>query len=694
MASLHPPFVSWHLPHHLAVSPSSTAFDVGALCGPGARAAPNAAAPEDVRRAAGAAPEDVVLRSSRSSRRWLDATTDHASTPPIPVPAAPSHGRHRDHDPYLGARPECWKNLSPFDESWKERRTSITFHPTVTLDTGLAKGLDEPLPRRRGRDSLLDLADQSRSSSIASRAQSDSDRCKYDPLTGELLAQNGHAAPLSTGARRTPTDEGTSSSLPVTVDRRALAAFANGRDPYRRERMASLTSTSSASPPSDDLRTPPVGLALSPASAMSLPPPAEPDAADLNRSWPRRLPFDQYRRVKSDMFERPTTAKARLTRRTSSARFPMSASPASAFLSTWGKAAASARPEPDDEGQEVGEYVLGKAIGAGGFALVREAYGVEGGERVKRAVKIVRRRPRNRSERENEQQQADLEREVSVWRCLHHRHILSLLLVYETPFATFCFSDLHRAGTLFDLVRRHRDGLAAPLAKRYGAQLASALRYLHEDMRIAHRDIKLENCLVELPDPDAAERGGNVLLCDFGMAEFLPGGLDDGSDDDDDDRDPASPFARRPRPADGRRRPRPADASHGFHGSLQYAAPEMLTQTGPATAGPRAYPAMDMWAFGVVLFALVVGDLPFRHTFLPRVQMMILKGEWDAHAVRYAAGMTSGAGDEGEYAVELLHGCLEMVPDRRWTAGQVLASAFLVDEAHEADGGLDRGWMI
>jgi serine/threonine protein kinase len=58
-----------------------------------------------------------------------------------------------------------------------------------------------------------------------------------------------------------------------------------------------------------------------------------------------------------------------------------------------------------------------------------------------------------------------------------------------------------RSVTLFDLVRDLRRkqtvGLTEGLAKSYSFQLASALRYLHEDVKIAHRGIKLEAVLLD-----------------------------------------------------------------------------------------------------------------------------------------------------------------------------------------------------
>ena len=119
-----------------------------------------------------------------------------------------------------------------------------------------------------------------------------------------------------------------------------------------------------------------------------------------------------------------------------------SISPATAFLSRFA-AKEELGPEPDSEGQEVGEYVLGKQVGFGGFSTVREAFTIEGEERICRAVKIVRKQLPGKEENENEQLQAQFEHEVGLWRCLGHRNILPLIEVYVTSHATFCFTKVN-----------------------------------------------------------------------------------------------------------------------------------------------------------------------------------------------------------------------------------------------------------
>jgi serine/threonine protein kinase len=333
--------------------------------------------------------------------------------------------------------------------------------------------------------------------------------------------------------------------------------------------------------------------------------------------------------------------------------------------------------QPDDEGQMVGtEYVLGKQIGFGGFSTVKEAYkvGADGSTR-RLAVKIVKKHVTGKSERENDQVQAEFDHEVRIWRQLNYHHILSLEAVYDTDYATFCFTKLFIGGTLFDLIKTNRGGLDTKLARKYSYQLASALRYLHEDMRVVHRDIKLENCLLDPERSEDGTEGAKLVLCDFGMAEWM---TNDTSSEPLDTYD--NPADRPPRQNIG-----PSGSSTSVAGSLEYASPELLlSSTGLID------PVVDIWAFGVVVYATLVGSRPFQHEFGPLLHASIIKGEWNHDAIL--------AGHEDDpsrkEALDLICHCLDKDTASRWTIRQALGCdwfATLTEPSEHLD---ERSWRL
>ena len=592
--------------------------------------------------------------------RQLAGYENHASTPPIDVPPS-SHVDGSEYLPDCGSVPESrYTERSPLEEFLHNRRPSISFHPEVTLESGHRRALDAPLPKLsvdtklKSRPGLQEPSRHSTRSPLA-RAYSEAEKANFDVETGLRSPRGqGHTPP-----RTKPAESRSRYPLHHSITYN-LADDSGQTDP---EQGASLTSESTLSPAASEAHTPVdnvdgnMDCLVSPMSSYS--PFHHPISLQDSSAWPKPRRQASASRPRSYTLERKMSMRQaqRQGSRTGSRRSTNSSiSPATAFLSKF--ATEDAAPEPDDEGQEVGDYVLGRQIGFGGFSVVREAYTLEGDERVCRAVKIVRKQVLGKEDMENEQLQAEFEHEVGLWRCLAHRHILPLIAVYVTNYATFCFTKLNTGGTLFDLVKVNRQGLRRDLARRYTYQLASAVRYLHEDMRIVHRDLKLENCLIDLSGPNAATEGGNLLLCDFGLAEFMT------TENNRNLPDPYERAADRP-PA---RNIGPSESSTSIAGSLQYASPELIM----SPAGLLS-PVVDMWAFGVVLYALLVGDLPFQHMFQPRVQMMILAGEWNREALLKAKG---AAGSEDE-VLELVCGCLQMESEDRWNIGQVLDSRWL-----------------
>lgn len=346
-----------------------------------------------------------------------------------------------------------------------------------------------------------------------------------------------------------------------------------------------------------------------------------------------------------------------MSKRSGSASF----SPASAFLSKWGRdSLASVAPDPDDEGQSFGlhnEYVIGRQIGYGGFSVVKEAFSVDDeGVKTKHAVKIVRKSIQEKQDSDNDRCQLELEHEVGIWKYLNHEHILSLHAVFDTDFATFCVMDLSEGGSLYDLVRDLRKAgdkyMNAATAKSYAFQLACALRYLHQDVRVVHRDVKMENCLIDRDRAVLGDKPGRLRLCDFGLADFIS------SDSPDLGVNGINSDAHRP-----------GNAANVV-GSLDYAAPEVMK-----TEAAVLSPTVDIWAFGVCVYTLVTGDRPFKHSLASKLVDLISHAAWDQDAVRESPT----AHHHHREILTLLRGCLHPDSSKRWTISQVLGSPWFGD---------------
>src|SRR3954468_4854130 len=207
-----------------------------------------------------------------------------------------------------------------------------------------------------------------------------------------------------------------------------------------------------------------------------------------------------------------------------------------------------------------GRYLIEEAIGEGGMATVYAARH----RLVDRpcAVKIM-----NAAVAKNEVIRERFRREAKAAQKLAHPNIIEIFDQGELPDGSlFLVMELLEGETLADLLFRGRIPLerALPIA----IQIARALARAH-DLEVIHRDLKPENVfLAEWP-----EQSDFVKLLDFGIARSMQD-------------------------------VRLTGAGEVF-GTPQYMAPERITSI---DAGPAA----DLYAFGVMLFEMLAGTLPFE----------------------------------------------------------------------------------
>ncbi|ETS78192.1 hypothetical protein PFICI_10254 [Pestalotiopsis fici W106-1] len=228
-----------------------------------------------------------------------------------------------------------------------------------------------------------------------------------------------------------------------------------------------------------------------------------------------------------------------------------------------------------------GKWILGKTIGAGSMGKVKLAKKEDGTEQV--ACKII---PRGSTE-ENHHSRADKERadqskeirtarEAAIVTLLDHPNVCGLRDVVRTNHHWYMLFEYVNGGQMLDYIISHGK-LKDKQARKFSRQIASALDYCHRNS-IVHRDLKIENILIA--------KTGDIKIIDFGLSNL---------------------FA-------------PRGHLKTFCGSLYFAAPELLQA--------RAYtgPEVDVWSFGIVLYVLVCGKVPFDDQSMPALHAKIKKG--------------------------------------------------------------------
>lgn len=207
----------------------------------------------------------------------------------------------------------------------------------------------------------------------------------------------------------------------------------------------------------------------------------------------------------------------------------------------------------DGATKAVGPYLLQRTLGKGQTGLVKLGIHCHSSEKV--AVKIINREKLSKSVL------LKVEREIAIMKLINHPHVLGLYDVYENNTHLYLILEHVSGGELFDyLVKKGR--LSEREAKRFFRQIVSAVDFCHKH-QVCHRDLKPENLLLD--------EQRHIKVADFGMASLQVGG-------------------------------KMLETSCG---SPHYACPEVIR--GDQYDGRKA----DVWSCGVILYALLVGALPF-----------------------------------------------------------------------------------
>ncbi|KAF9952556.1 hypothetical protein BGZ72_006136 [Mortierella alpina] len=212
----------------------------------------------------------------------------------------------------------------------------------------------------------------------------------------------------------------------------------------------------------------------------------------------------------------------------------------------------------------IGPYKLLHSIGQGSFSEVKLAIDTRTGDHV--AIKVVSRAMIQSSERLG----ISVRRESDLLKSIHHPNIIGFREVVETSLQMCIVLDYASGGELFEFVADKRAMASEQDMQYIFAQIVDAVNYLHQHDTV-HRDLKLENVLLE-PRKGAPLRP-RVKLTDFGLAKVIE---------------------------------QEAPLLTTRCGSEDYAAPEIIL--GQPYDGREA----DIWSLGVLLYALLVGFLPFN----------------------------------------------------------------------------------
>jgi serine/threonine protein kinase len=210
----------------------------------------------------------------------------------------------------------------------------------------------------------------------------------------------------------------------------------------------------------------------------------------------------------------------------------------------------------DRVGQQLGNYLITRSLGQGGFAEVYLGQHIY--LKTEAAIKVLQAQLSGHD-------MEDFVNEARTIASLIHPNIVRVLEFGMDGNTPFLVMDYAPNGTLR---QRHPKGtrLTPDIILPYVKQISTGLQYAH-NQKLIHRDIKPENLLVGRHD--------EILLSDFGVALVAQSSRYQSTQD--------------------------------VVGTVAYMSPEQIQ------GKPR--PASDQYALGIVVYEWLSGDRPFRGSF-------------------------------------------------------------------------------
>ena len=280
-------------------------------------------------------------------------------------------------------------------------------------------------------------------------------------------------------------------------------------------------------------------------------------------------------------------------------------------------------------------YLYGRRIGQGAFGKVNLGLNVLTGRVV--AIKSFKKT----KEAKHNSNMNKILYETGLMKRFNHPNITKILEVFHDEEYMLIIMEYINGGNLFNFVKKRRK-LSEKTAKFLFRQIILGIKHIHSQ-NIVHRDIKLENIIIDL--------NNNVKICDFGIGKVINS-------------------------AD--------ELLYDKCGTPMYMAPEIILSN--KKNGYKGFP-VDIWSSGITLYIMLSGTLPFtvKNKSIEELSLKDMKNKKESSDLKYQIvnGYPKKIKKISSEAKDLLNGLLNKNPDKRLTCDEILNHPWLKDEINE-----------
>ena len=280
-------------------------------------------------------------------------------------------------------------------------------------------------------------------------------------------------------------------------------------------------------------------------------------------------------------------------------------------------------------------YLYGRRIGQGAFGKVNLGLNVLTGRVV--AIKSFKKT----KEAKHNSNLNKILYETGLMKRFNHPNITKILEVFHDEEYMLIIMEYINGGNLFNFVKKRRK-LSEKTAKFLFRQIILGIKHIHSQ-NIVHRDIKLENIIIDL--------NNNVKICDFGIGKVINS-------------------------AD--------ELLYDKCGTPMYMAPEIILSN--KKNGYKGFP-VDIWSSGITLYIMLSGTLPFavKNKSIEELSLKDMKSKKESSNLKYQIvnGYPKKIKKISSEAKDLLKGLLNKNPDKRLTCDEILNHPWLKEDINE-----------